>query len=354
MIIEPPFKNKQTLTRPNIPNMIYGPHYYDWRFIMDEVYIQLQYAFQNGGLTSALNAFVTTPTTATRDNLVAQLQFILVATDKLTEWMGNGVSGSSVTSYLSEASAIQSSLTSYQTMAATLLSNPDRTALSSFSSSVTNFANTLNVQLFTPSTGLFPVLAPTLSAGAPNTDAPMTSMVTDSAALGSVPVILGEFGCDGAAMFIDCPGWVWSMTSSAETQLAAGYAQWLYAPQWTPQLGDIFNLESLSITTGVQGGFQPRATMMVGRPHVRKVAGIPTAVQVGRSPISLSVTYTTSATTNSTTELFFDVSAACGTTASNIVVTPAAAVCSTAQNPLISCDSSALPANTAVTVTISC
>ncbi|KXS16130.1 glycoside hydrolase family 5 protein [Gonapodya prolifera JEL478] len=355
IVVEPAFKNN-VLSRPNVPNVIYAPHYYDWRFIMDEVYIQLQYAIQNGGLTAAAAAFLANPSAATGAFLNAQLGFVLTATDKLTEWMGNGQTGAAVSTYLSGASAVQTSLTSFQLTATSLSANPDATSLSSFTTSITNVVDNLNGQLFSASTGLFPALAPQLTSAPLATDAAMTSMTTDSNALGTVPLILGEFGCDGAATFIDCPGWVWAMASSAEAQLASGWAQWAYVPIWTPQLGDLFNLESLSITTGVQGGYQPRATMMTGRPHVRKVAGNPTAIQVGKNPVSLSVTFNTVATvSNSTTELFFDDGAACGgLRASNVVATPAGATCSVARKPLLLCDSSGLPAGTAVTISVSC
>ncbi|KAJ3332936.1 hypothetical protein HDU93_008872 [Gonapodya sp. JEL0774] len=354
MVVEPAFKNN-VVQRPNIPNVVYGPHWYDFRFIMDETYIQLTYAFPSGGVLSALAAFVNGPSSTTGSALSKQLDSVGISVRKLNDWLS---SVTAVSTFVASIPTISSSVASYQSTITALISANTPDTLSAFNTDVTNWANTLNGQLFDTTTGIFTVLSPLLTAQDLNTDQPVTSMISASSPLGTVPVIIGEFGCDGAAKFIDCPSWVWSMMSSSDAQLAAGWAQWTYVPQWTPTLVDNFNMEDLSITTGQQGGWNYRAGATVGRPHVLAVAGTPVSVTVIRTPISLTLAYTTGGNNGSTaTEIFFDSKAACGAGKSaTITATPSGVTCSTKSGNanVVVCDGGRVSSGTAASVTVTC
>ncbi|KXS14298.1 hypothetical protein M427DRAFT_499426 [Gonapodya prolifera JEL478] len=260
--MEPAFK-KNVFTRPNIKNLIYAPHHYDWRFILDALYSQMHFWIKEGGLTDPVNAFLDNPTLETQARMLQRLNAMKV------------------------------------------------------------------LGLFDVLKGLLPVLSPFEG------DTIMDGFIKDSqTSLSNAPVFLGEFGVDN--------------------HLAAGWTQWAYIPTWDPILKDRFNYEDLSITQGSQSSYAKRPTMMTGRPHVRKVAGIPMTISVSKSPVALSLSYNATSVATGLTEIFFDTGAAYGSGIATVAVSRSNAQCGFAANTIVVCDSTNVTVGSIVSVKVSC
>ncbi|KAJ1558888.1 hypothetical protein HK405_012796, partial [Cladochytrium tenue] len=211
--------------------------------------------------------------------------------------------------------------------------------------------------LFTPLVGVFAVLSevlPLLGSGGASAASDLLSTAASSAV--GAPLFVGEFGCYAAAAFLDCPAFVRDMAAGLDAGLAAGWTQWDYAPQWTDDLKDGFNLEDLSVTEGVAGGYAARAAFLSAseRPHVRAVAGTPSAVTVAQGSATVTYVVGSSTAAAATTDIFFNQTAACGAGAAAHIATSSGVTCAfDASHSLVSCTNSASAGST-VAVQVYC
>ncbi|KAI9346062.1 hypothetical protein DFJ73DRAFT_838102 [Zopfochytrium polystomum] len=358
VVVEAPFANVTKVRPAGIKNIVYGPHHYNWRFILDPLETQLRYWLQEGGLINPVKAFADAPSEKTMNDMMHHFTFFHNATSVLAlNLAAQSADNAVVANFMDNAAKMSDYSAQVQSHGNAILNSPG-SLLAAIEKGVLVAIVTLVVELFngicfTPAIGLFSLLRAILPLLPPDTDAAVATMVSDAkSAYGGAPVLVGEFGCNAGAAYLHCDTWTHSLASSADAAKATGWIQWAYVPQWSDALKDVFNLEDLSVTTGVSGGYAKRQTFIQGRPLVRALAGSLTALTtaVGKG----TVQYVTAGAVGAVSEIFFDEAVACGTGKTAAIAVQGSASCAyaTGGRSLVLCSSTA--ANVNVTVTLSC
>ncbi|KAI9364936.1 glycoside hydrolase superfamily [Zopfochytrium polystomum] len=336
-------------------NIIYAGHHYDDRFTVDAIDTQLTYWVKESGILYAVEAFTSGPSEATAQYLITVLTVLDSTMQVLAQKLAPvlNATGFDLTPILTTVDGAAKTLGA--DVGAVLANGGTFSGVldpSNFTKTATDLVAFLDGSLFSDEglVTLLKVVLPTLPSG---TDDAVAALAATASGTFDAPLLVGEFGCEPGSAYMDCAAWVAGLAASADAALAAGWGQWVWEGQWTPTLRDDFNLEDLSVTEGVSGGWATRATFLGGRPLVRAVAGTPTNITSSATGVAVQFTVG-SAVAGAATELFFDQAAACGVGKAATLVADASLTCGVdVDAAIISCTSSAA-SGTSVYLSVSC
>ncbi|KAJ3164399.1 hypothetical protein HK101_000442 [Irineochytrium annulatum] len=356
-----PYFDQGNFTRPNIQNLVYSPHYYDKRIIVDPLYAQLKFWLQDDHSFKPLtDAFFASPSVTTWAAVMAPITKVIDSISSLADTLSSQPNAGSVTNTMrSGVSNANSRASDINNTVHGLLTSPVpfswiETAVAGLVIAGVDVVKALlSGLLFTPVVGVFPILHDILGNIQGSSLSTVQSYVQVAKTAGKgAPVFVGEVGCPGEAMYMPAQAAMSDFMQSADS-LFMGYAQWNYNPLWTEALKDGWNGEDLSIVSSLSP-VTPRSGFVQHRPFPRAVAGTPQSLSISppsKSPQTLALSYVTGPV-GGKTEIWFSESGSCGGKAAKITTTGPVSCAYNAGSSTVDCVNSAASAK--ATVNVSC
>ncbi|KAJ3329778.1 hypothetical protein HDU76_007149 [Blyttiomyces sp. JEL0837] len=306
--IEPSMSNQTCIKPSGFPNLVYAPHYYDFRTILDGVYNQLKYFLSGGVMDNLVSSFINNPSEENHAKLMAPVQSMANIMTYLTEKTSQHSNFTDLHQKLSTISTnINDAKTNLLTQTTKTINKPlDIFLQIAIRAIVGTLSLTLNIFLFTPYIGAFDILADILKAIKVDTDSAIGNLDKQGSGCG-LPFLLGEFGCNQDARFVDAGSYVESIMKSSDKVLGS-FSQWTYQPLWNPTTKDGWNGENFSIVQGLSGPLVPNH--IPNRPYPMATAGTPTSLNITKT--SLSYSYVSSKNNSLLTEIKFNEAGVCG------------------------------------------
>ncbi|ORY51086.1 glycoside hydrolase [Rhizoclosmatium globosum] len=271
--------------------IVYAPHYFPSNSVFDQLFGQLDYLI-NYNIKNSANEFLVSPS----NQLQESIEFRMGIVKFLLKYVSKGHPN------------IESAIDTIFQVGKRLHTGFHEFLVSHNISS----ASTVKAELIGLQTGFvgFKALLKTVMPEVKiNVTTDIQGKLTPEVLDARVPLFLGEFGVSRHAQFIHAKEYLLKVGDEMDARFA-GYAQWTYAPQWTEELRDGWDLEDFSIMNPTTG-FSFNDNFIAYRPYPKATAGIPVQLRVEMEPV-VKLAYSFVAKEAGETVISFNRRGACG------------------------------------------
>ncbi|KAJ1540076.1 hypothetical protein HK405_012070, partial [Cladochytrium tenue] len=128
LLVEPASPSGNIAMPSGLSNVVYAPHHYDWRFILDSYVVQFKYWIQEGGITDPVNAFFDNATEATRAEMMTHFTTYHNVTSQMADSVSDKTSDGNVPSFVSSVSDVSGYVSFVDTQSKKYLASPNSAA----------------------------------------------------------------------------------------------------------------------------------------------------------------------------------------------------------------------------------